>query len=66
MRFEMKRWMTEVSTRFGVIPVKVGEVGKVGVDRALFAKAKPEFDACVRAAEQRATRGGGGMIHLLD
>ena len=48
----MKRRMTEVSTRFCVIPVKVGEVGEVGVDRALFAKVKPEFDACVRAAGQ--------------
>lgn len=44
-RLERPRKMQSVSTRFGDIPVKVGG-GGFGSDQV-----KPEFDACVRAAE---------------
>ncbi|HWP04867.1 MAG TPA: nickel pincer cofactor biosynthesis protein LarC [Polyangiaceae bacterium] len=44
-RLERPRRMVEVATRFGTIPVKVSE-GPYGPPQA-----KPEFDACERAAE---------------
>jgi uncharacterized protein (DUF111 family) len=44
-RLEMAREVSEVSTRFGLLPVKVAS--GMGLRRA-----KPEFDACARAAEE--------------
>jgi uncharacterized protein (DUF111 family) len=44
-RLERPRRMLEVATRFGTIPVKVSE-GPYGPPQI-----KPEFDACVQAAE---------------
>ena len=43
-RTERPRRVVEVSTRYGVVPVKVGE-GPFGPEVA-----KPEFDACARVA----------------
>jgi pyridinium-3,5-bisthiocarboxylic acid mononucleotide nickel chelatase len=45
-RVERPRRIVEVATRFGSIPVKISE-GPFGP-----AQVKPEFDACVRAAER--------------
>jgi pyridinium-3,5-bisthiocarboxylic acid mononucleotide nickel chelatase len=45
-RLERPRTMSEVRTRFGLIPLKVAG-GGFGADQV-----KPEFDACVKAAEE--------------
>jgi uncharacterized protein (TIGR00299 family) protein len=45
-RVERPRRMVDVETRFGTIPVKIAE-GPYGPPQA-----KPEFDACARAAER--------------
>jgi hypothetical protein len=44
-RTELARRRVDVETRFGTIPVKVSEGAE-----ASFAHAKPELDACARAA----------------
>ena len=60
-RFEMPRRVLDVQTRFGVIPVKVMEFGQAQGAR----RAKPEFDACVRAAEQHGVSISDVMVEVV-